>query len=297
MTIQTTNGSGWSMNSKSNDLQVFNITVQGASHVDQSKVCQDASLSYVDEKCAIAIVCDGHGTDECFRSDIGSQIASEIAKEVLIEIVDEVEKTNDITHLILRCKEDIVKKWSEEVFKHFTENMFTSEEVELLAEKSARYTVAYGSTLVAIMQTKNYCLGLQIGDGKCVFIDANGECRQPFPNDERCFLNETTSLCDEKALESFRHIFMTDVNNLPSAICAIFVGTDGVDGCFSNEEQLNKLYKTVLYSFGTTEFKKAVDELEEYLPRLSQKGSKDDISIAAIIDFNKLRNNENLLKY
>ncbi len=281
------------MNSVSSALKVFNITVQGASHVEQNKVCQDASLSYLDEKCAIAIVCDGHGTDECFRSDIGSKIAIEVAKNVLVGVVDEVSKTSDINGLINKCKEDIVSKWREEVFSHFSANLFTSEEIDLLAKKSARYPVAYGSTLIAIMQTQTHCFGLQIGDGKCVVISEDGECEQPFPVDERCFLNETTSLCDEKVLESFRHVVIENDN----LSCAIFLGTDGVDGCFSNKEQLNKLYKTVLYSFGTSEFKSAVDELKEYLPRLSQKGSKDDISIAAIIDFDKLKDNEKLLKY
>ena len=47
------------MNAKS-----FNLSVQGASHIKRNKECQDSSISYSDEKIAIAIVCDGHGGDD-----------------------------------------------------------------------------------------------------------------------------------------------------------------------------------------------------------------------------------------
>ncbi len=223
----------------------------------------------------------------------------EIAKNVLLKMIKYIDlktlisDSNVVNEFIDKCKEDIVYLWNEKVFNHFSANMFSSSEVELLSKKSARYTVAYGTTLVAVIQTESFCLGLQIGDGECVTINEDGECSQPFPSDERCFLNETTSLCDEKPIESFRHFFIKAVEDFP---CGIFIGSDGVDGCFSNEEQLYKLYKTMLYSFGTAEFEEAVSELKEYLPRLSQKGSKDDISIAAIIDFNKLSNNEKLIQ-
>ena len=64
------------MNAKS-----FNLTAQGASHIKKNKECQNTSLSYQDENCAIAVVCDGHGGDDYVRSAIGSKFASAIAKK------------------------------------------------------------------------------------------------------------------------------------------------------------------------------------------------------------------------
>ncbi len=46
----------------------------------------------------------------------------------------------------------------------------------------------------------------------------------------------------------------------------------------------NNLYKTVLYSFASSDFDSAVTDLSDYLPRLSAKGSGDDVSIAAVLD-------------
>ncbi len=250
---------------------MFNITVEGASHVEQNKVCQDNSTSYVDENCAIIIVADGHGADECFRSEIGSKFAVEVTKSVLKKVA----KAENFKDNINSYKEEIVNKWNEKVLQHFNENPFELGNLN-------NYKEAYGTTLIAVIQLENLTLGLQIGDGICVVVNENGEYTQPMPIDEKCFLNETTSLCDENPLESFRHFLLTEKSK------AIFLGTDGVDDCFNNNEQLYKLYETISYSFNTTEFKKAKKDLKEYLPRLSSKGSKDDISISGIINLDKL---------
>ena len=99
---------------------------------------------------------------------------------------------------------------------------------------------------------------------------------------QKCFLNATTSICDSDALNRFRSFFS---EKLP---VAVFVGSDGIDDCFSTEEQLNNLYKTVLYSFASSDFDSAVTDLSDYLTRLSAKGSGDDVSIAAVLDLDKI---------
>ena len=123
---------------------------------------------------------------------------------------------------------------------------------------------------------------IHIDDGKCVAVNPEGKFVQPIPWDPKCFLNATTSICDSDALGSFRHFYS---EKLP---VAVFVGSDGVDDCFSNNDQLHNLYKTILYSFGTSPFQEAVDGLSEYLPRLSAKGSGDDVSISAMMDLDLL---------
>lgn len=78
---------------------------------------------------------------------------------------------------------------------------------------------------------------------------------------------------------------------------AVFVGSDGIDDCFNNDRQLNTLYRTILYSFATSEFDDAVAELEDYLPRLSAKGSGDDVSIAGILDFDSIHSLDIISSY
>lgn len=64
-------------------VKVFNKSVIGASHIANGKPCQDYSLSYSDRYLQIAVVCDGHGGNTYFRSDVGSKLAAEITVNYL----------------------------------------------------------------------------------------------------------------------------------------------------------------------------------------------------------------------
>lgn len=69
-------------------MQVFHKSVRGASHIASGKPCQDYSLSYNDNDLQIAVVCDGHGGNTYFRSEIGSKLAAEITVELLRNFVN-----------------------------------------------------------------------------------------------------------------------------------------------------------------------------------------------------------------
>lgn len=275
------------MNAKS-----FHLSVQGASHIKKNKECQDAALSYYDDDCAIAIVCDGHGGDDYMRSSYGSQFGVKVAEENIKNFIknikaDELKQNNKV--LIKQLEASIINDWNEAIYTHYEENPFTEAELAAISDKAKkkyledkRIESAYGTTMIAVGMTKEFWIGIQIGDGKCVAVNPEGKFLQPIPWDNKCFLNATTSICDSHALDNFRHFYS---ERLP---IAVFVGTDGIDDCFKNDEQLNNLYKTVLYSFMTTEFDEAINDLNDYLPRLSAKGSGDDVSVAVTIDFDRL---------
>lgn len=276
------------------DYRSFNVTVQGASHIKANKVCQDFSGSVDGEKYKIAIICDGHGGDDYFRSELGSKFATEAALECLqdqdflsfiIKNRDASEKVIDAA--ILQLEKSIIAMWNQKVYDHFEENPITPEELEKVSEKARKRYLAgertesiYGTTIIAALLIKDFWFAIQLGDGKCVMLSSSGEWIHPIPQNEKCFLNQTTSMCDKDALDNFRHCFG---NELPGAI---FVGSDGVDDSFGYEDMaaLNSFYGVVLTSFGTQIFEAAVEGLKDYLPRLSARGSGDDISIAGIIN-------------
>jgi hypothetical protein len=156
-----------------------------------------------------------------------------------------------------------------------------SEEAKKRYLRGDRTEEAYGTTLLAVCVTNNYWFGIHQGDGKCVCIDRDGKCREPIPWDERCFLNMTTSLCDKDAIDRFRYYFSTE---LPAAV---FVGTDGVDDSYSGED-LHALYRETCSAFYENGFDGGVQEIEVSLPIITEKASKDDISIAGIIDMEYL---------
>lgn len=272
------------MNAKS-----FNLSVQGASHIKKNKECQDASVSFYNERMAVAIVCDGHGGDDYMRSAAGSTLAAAVAKKNIVNFLNAITKEQFFTNTEKNMKNleaSIINGWNEAIYMHFNQTPFTEAELSGVSEKARKkYTQdrriesAYGTTLIAVAMTNEFWFGIHIGDGKCVAVNPEGKFVQPIPWDPKCFLNATTSICDSDALERFRHFYS---EKLP---VAVFIGSDGIDDCFSNNGQLHNLYKTILYSFGTSEFEEAKDGLKDYLPRLSAKGSGDDVSIAAMFDF------------
>ena len=274
------------------DAKSFHISVQGASHIKKNKECQDASASYSDDTLSLAIVCDGHGGDDYVRSAIGARFAADITEKNIRSFCERVDK-DDLRHhserLITMLESSIISDWNEAVNAHYAENPFTEAELSVLSEKAKRKYLnkeriesAYGTTVIAVVVTPDFWFGIHIGDGKCVAVSPEGRFVQPIPWDDKCFLNATTSICDSEALNNFRHFYS---EKLP---VAVFVGSDGIDDCFNNSQQLNNLYKTILYSFATNEFESAVSELHDYLPRLSAKGSGDDVSIAAVLDLDKI---------
>ena len=268
--------------------------VTGASHIKNNKPCQDASLCLMGKKHTFIAVSDGHGGMPYFRSEIGSRFAVQAAGECMTApaVKTALKKSRngtlkDRNQIILQLKKSILGRWNALVSEHFDGSPFTEAEYEGVPQKYVdRYRDgmfvehAYGATIIAVLWTDSFMLALQIGDGSCVVADDAGTFSHPVPVDERCFLNTTTSICDEDVIdaERFRHYF-SDV--LPAAV---LIASDGVGDCFGNEEKLYDFYRIIMTSFCEKDAEIAGAELLDYLPRLSAKGSGDDISIAMIID-------------
>ena len=87
----------------------------------------------------------------------------------------------------------------------------------------------------------------------------------------------TTSLCEAFAESSFRYAG-GDKDSIPSAI---FLGTDGIDTSWGSKELLHDFYLEILKHCSSRET--ILQELREVLPKLSEKGSHDDMSIAALV--------------
>lgn len=277
------------MNAKS-----FNLSVQGASHIRQNKVCQDASMStpllLSDGKRYLAVVCDGHGGSDYMRSHVGSQLAAYVASGRIYNFLDDATvdmMERDPERQLKYLCESILDDWRKRVLHHLEQHPFTEEELSKVSAKARkRYTnleddrfyTAYGTTLIAVGITDEFWFGIHIGDGKCVAVDKKGKFSQPIPWDDRCFLNATTSICDRDAVNRFRYHYSRE---LPAAV---FVASDGIDDCFAGDEKMYDLYRTLLYSMVKDGYDVTIKEFADYLPRMSAKGSGDDMSVAAVID-------------
>ena len=275
------------------NFKAFHMSERGESHLHDGRVCQDSSSSFSDECGTVAVVSDGHGGCDYVRSQIGSAMACEAAVKNIRRLFENISTEAFLAEpdmMLIQLEATIINDWNESVRSHYEANPFTEEELDCVSEKAGasyrsghRIERAYGATLIAAAVTRDYWFGIQIGDGKCAAFDEAGICTQPIPWDEKCFLNKTTSICGSDALRDFRHFYS---EKIPTAV---FIGSDGIDDSFKNEEDMYDFYKTILYAFSISDYTQAVDELKAYLPRLSKEGSADDVSIAAWMDMDALQ--------
>lgn len=298
----------------------FHFTSIGASHIKKGTVCQDYSASAEADSYKLAVISDGHGGADYFRSDRGSRFAvkafcrcvadafavcTDTSQEELTENSFLKNKAKNFADALGACRTDkqieeqmrwfmrsVVTNWNILVEEDMAADPFREEEMTGVSEKAkARYEKgekvhsAYGATLIGAVITDDFWLGVHIGDGKCVAFGRDGTDCEPIPWDEQCFLNVTTSICDSNAGSEFRYFFSRE---LPAAV---FVGSDGIDDSFSKDRHLHNFYRTVLSSFATEAEEKAVQSLADYLPELSAQGSADDMSVACVLDIEHIRSN------
>ena len=272
-----------------NTMYDFAFSEQGYNHIKSDKVCQDSSGHYSDELMAIAVVADGHGSDNYPRTDRGSSFAVDATIVAIREFVHNVATSKidisvDSDSYLEQLAKSILANWYATVDSDFDRYPFLEEELSSVSEKykkkylaGERKEKAYGTTLIAACQTKDYWFGLQIGDGKCVCISNDGSVSEPIPWDDDCQANVTTSICDSDAIEEFRYCFLKEPP------IATFMGTDGIDDSYATSEEMYVLYRSILAIFAEHGRRTGEAEIQEFLPSLSKKGSGDDVSIAGIV--------------
>ena len=267
----------------------FAFSEQGYNNIKADKVCQDSSGHYSDDLMAVVVVADGHGSDNYPRTDRGSSFAVEATITAIREFVKTVEDSvidisEDSDSYLEQLAKNILANWYAAVDADLEKYPFSEEELSKVSDKykkrymsGQRQEKAYGTTLIAVCQTRNYWFGMQIGDGKCVCISQDGSMYEPIPWDEDCQANITTSICDSEAIEEFRYCFMKECP------VATLMGTDGIDDSYADAEEMYVLYRSILAIFAEHGRETGESEIQAFLPGLSRKGSGDDVSIAGIV--------------
>lgn len=299
------------------NLYCFDSHCQGESHKATDKPCQDYSYSHIDENgLAIAVVCDGHGGKRYFRSDVGARFATEIIANNVKEFVNNIDESLIVgqpftQHAAVQTEIDnhdfhkerpintafrqlfasIISQWQQRIEQHASNTPLTEKEITQVEEQyrkefqsGYKLEKIYGCTLMSYVSTPKYWFAFHLGDGKMISFDNDAKWQEPVLWDERCFLNKTTSICDSDALNEFRYTYQGD-GNFP---VAVFLGSDGMDDSFGEENNLVNFYVKVAKSLVTEGQEITFADIQSTLPVLSKRGSQDDMSIACVYDKAKL---------
>lgn len=296
-------------------IQCYHFSCQGESHKADNKPCQDASFSAVyDDGLSLAIVCDGHGGERYFRSDVGSRLAVDVIRGAVRTFIENVDKSLFIgqpyTSVEAITSEDVIKKqtpadkalrqlyssiifqWNQKIAEHAANTPISEWEQEHVPQKyldelttSETFEKLYGCTLMVYVQTPDFWLAFHLGDGKCISFQPKPFWHEPIPWDDRCFLNKTTSICDSDAINEFRYCYQGD-GQYP---WAIFLGSDGMDDSFGEDANLVNFYIQVVKMLVNEGKDATIHSIESDLPQLSKIGSKDDMSVAFIYNTDDLK--------
>lgn len=293
-------------------MKGIHYTCQGESHKATNKVCQDYSTIFIGDDYSIAIVCDGHGGERYFRSDIGAKMAADVTTECVKEFLAEcskdvfsgipftqkesleteindglMQKASRQDNAFRQLFSSIIYRWRECILEHARKHPLSDLEKKSLKQyyidafnRQESLEKNYGCTLMCYVCSNLFWMAFHIGDGKCISFDKDGNYNEPIPWDERCFLNKTTSLCDENALDEFRYCFCGD-GTYP---VAVFLGSDGIDDSFGETNNLVNFYAQIVKLLAKSSLEEAQTELELTLPKLSKLGSQDDMSVACVYD-------------
>ena len=210
-----------------------------------------------------------------------SESQQEIVKQN-IQYIKSIESIPEQENLFRDFFDDINETWKSRITENIEKRPFTQAEKEALGNRDV--VKAYGTTLLAFVRTPLYWFSFQIGDGKILCADRNFQWKEPVSWDYSCFLNLTTSLCDNNPIRKFRYAF-DGTGNFPIAVT---VASDGIDDTFTTQDSLHNFYSLLLCNFHEQGVNKTLKSLELYLPKLSEKGSRDDMTIAGIVDLDAL---------
>ena len=262
----------------------------GYSHIKKGKCCQDSSAYFHSKNYEAIVVCDGHGGEKHFRSEIGSKIAVEICKKTVEEFVKCISNRNDhnrLNELLSDFGKHLIFLWREKIREHYEQNPFLQNEEQLLDKTifndiQANPHIAYGTTLILIIACKDNLFIIKLGDGEVRLLKGN-DVLSPILDDELTF-GKTASLCNFDASEKLHSMVLP----LKEVDCCI-ISTDGVINSFETVKHFENFCKTLSKEFNREEIAEFENELCEFLPLLSEQGSGDDVSIA-ILSHNEEKN-------
>ena len=289
--------------SKSKKWLVYSKSVMGALHSLTGCSNQDSirwKQSHNSDTIVMSVA-DGHGSDIHFRSKVGSLLAVKTAVGTLFELfhnhpieIDNVSQVKDIIRYSVPRL--LVHNWTDQVQYHVQQHPFSNNEIDLILKKKGPIIlekiinnpkIAYGSTLLTVVVTKNYFIFLQLGDGDILIVDHNRNVRNMFSNqdgdsDDKSLIESiihTDSLCmDNSWLEFKTGIF--DFQALKPKL--ILLTTDGYCNSFNSESGFLKIgldYLALLEKFG---YSYLSENLYHILRQTSREGSGDDISLGLI---------------
>lgn len=237
-----------------------------------NRLCQDKAIAWTDGVSATCAVADGHGSPIHMRSAIGAKFAVDIAEKCLRNSLG-LDPRKIVRHVPSR----ILHEWRMACRDHYRDHPLFAKELKISGGRG--FDIAwYGTTLICAVMTPMSAVIIQIGDGEALAFRHDRCVVRPIPGDG-LLGGVTRSLCDHGASKEFRCRYL----EWPASaeIRALILCTDGIANSYS-PESLKAFERSIIDALDSNR-KEALDQLDEWLPELSRRGSADDMAIAGLV--------------
>ena len=298
----------------------------GESHKDAGKPRQDCSLAESAGLFTIGVICDGHGGERYFRSDVGARAASAAARKCAEEFVRNADESlfrdapftqfgtaaaeaekkksgrSDVRDAMFRqLFASIIFDWRKNVESHARANPVSDNERKKVPQEHIEafektdgdgnrtgIEKTYGCTLICFVQTKSYWFAFHIGDGKCIsFSDKDGHINWMEPvPEDKECFLNTTTSICDANAINEFRYCYGGRNTFP---LAVFLASDGIDDSFGEDSNLANFYVQILKKIVRSSPDEVKSELDSTLRELGVHGSKDDKSVVCCFDEERLK--------
>jgi hypothetical protein len=261
-------------------------SVRGASHRRTGLPNQDAVRVWrsADRQLQVLAMADGHGSVKSFRSRQGARLAVAVALSVGARLPSCAPAQQRKRWAKDAWPTELVRGWQSAVDRRLDRQPISEAELGSLdaaarAQVAASPRLAFGSTLLSVILTREAILYLQIGDGDLLTVSADGTLHRPLPPDPRLIANETTSLCAANAWQEAR-VYCQTLAGAPPAL--ILAATDGYANAFRDDAGFRQVALD-LWSLLREEGRATLAaNLRGWLTEASEQGSGDDISVGLL---------------
>lgn len=254
----------------------FAHTIPGHGHAkNESSPCKGASLWLQKSEYTLIAVSDGGNRP---RGDRGSRFACQAVVTAADVFVDSFDPTAEDERrqgeAVVQFCRSILQQWQIAVRADYEADPLP----QAAGDEAPDPARAYGATLMTVLLTPRYVLGIRGGNGQCVAIDKAGNFDTPIPWNDKCRGGTVPMLCDRNAIQDLRAWFSREVP------AAVFLGSDGVGNGRTRRSDLFALYGGICKNALGSRLETAGDRAAERLAECAQKGRQDSISMAGILD-------------
>lgn len=260
---------------------VIGASVQGASHKQNKKPCQDSfAMKQLSATATLVAVADGHGSSSCSYSKYGAKIAVNVFCSVLSELYCQCKE--NIEALSFQFKKDggvsisqrIDSEWKKRVLRAHRRS---NRDPDKLENENEIYH-QYGTTLLGVLVTDELLFAYQLGDGNITVVGE--EMVFPALDVEKILGVETHSMSKMDAWKN-TVLKVIGIDSLIRPV-SIMLSTDGFSNSFINEDEFYKScadYHKLINEHGMETIGK---HLKKWLYETSNEGCGDDITLSII---------------